>query len=95
MEDKKNKVYRIVENNFYERGEIKKGYTRYHVEVQKKFLWYEYWSSIKEPNYDHQSTIEFNTMEEAQELVDKLKNVSRINGWVRKVVSGDPQFEKI
>ncbi len=95
MEGKKDKVYRIVESNFYERGEIKKGYTMYHVEVQKKFLWHRYWSSIKEPHYDHQSTIQFETIDQAQNLINKLKNAERINGWSRKVVSGDPSFEKI
>lgn len=95
MEDKKNKTYRIVENNFYERGEIRKGHTMYHVEVQKKFLWYSYWSSIKEPHYDHENTINFETIEEAQMLIDKLKNGKKINGWGRKVVGGDVNFEKI
>ena len=95
MEDKKNKVYRIVENNLYERGEIKKGYTTYHVEVQKKFLWKRYWSSIKEPHYDHQSTIQFNTIDEAQNLIDKLKKDEKINGWGRRIVGGDVNFEKI
>lgn len=33
MEDKKDKVYRIVENNFYQRGEIFKDSTSYHVKV--------------------------------------------------------------
>ena len=95
MEDKKNKAYRIVESKFYERGEIRKDCTMYHVEVQKKFLWYSYWSSIKEPNYDHESTINFKTLEGAQDLIDKLKNGEKINGWGRKVVGGDPTFKKI
>lgn len=95
MEGKKNKVYRIVENNWYERGEIIDRNTLYHVEVQKKFLWMKYWSSIKEPNYDHQITIKFQTIEEAQKLVEKLKKEERINGWDEKVVWSDPNFEKI
>ena len=57
MEGKKDKVYRIVEQNWYERGEIRMDCTRYQVEVQKKFLWRKYWSTIKEPNYDHNSAI--------------------------------------
>jgi hypothetical protein len=95
MESKKNKVYRIVESNFYERGEVRKDCTMYHVEVQKKFLWYSYWSSIKEPNYEHESIINFKTLEEAQNLIDKLKKDERINGWGRRVVGGDANFEKI
>ena len=63
MEGKKDKVYRIVESKFYERGEIRKDCTMYHVEVQKKFLWRKYWSSIKEPHYDHDSKINFKTLE--------------------------------
>ena len=95
MEGKKDKVYRIVESKFYERGEIRKDCTMYHVEVQKKFLWRKYWSSIKEPHYDHESTINFKTLEEAQKLIEKLKNTEKINGWGRRVVGGDPNFEKI
>jgi len=95
MEGKKDKVYRIVESNFYERGEIRTDCTRYQVEVQKKFLWRKYWSTIKEPNYDHDSAIQFRTLEEAQKLVEKLKKAERINGWGEKVVWADPSFEKI
>jgi len=93
MEGKKDKVYRIVENNWHERGKIST--TNYHVEVQKKFLWKKYWSSIKEDNWDHKRTIEFKTIEEAQILLEKLKSAERINGWSRKIVGGDPEFEKI
>jgi hypothetical protein len=93
--NKKEKVYRIVERNWYERGEINGDYTRYQVEVQKKFMWRKYWSSITEPNYDHRSAIEFKTIEEAQKLIEKLKNAERINGWGEKVVWSDPTFEKI
>ena len=95
MEGKKEKVYRIVENNYYERGEIKDCHTSYQVEVLKKFLWHKYWSSIKEPNYDHMSTIRFRTIEEAQDLINKLRSSERINGWSTKVVDGDPTFKKI
>jgi hypothetical protein len=95
MEGKKDKVYRIVEQNWYERGEIRMDCTRYQVEVQKKFLWRKYWSAIKEPNYDHSSAIQFRTLEEAQKLVEKLKKEEKINGWGEKVVWSDPNFEKI
>jgi len=93
MEGKKDKVYRIVENNWHERGKIRT--TNYHVEVQKKFLWKKYWSFIKEAYWDHKRTIEFKTIEEAQILLEKLKSAERINGWSRKIVGGDPEFEKI
>ena len=95
MEGKKDKVYRIVENNFYQRGEISKDSTSYHVEVQKKFLWRKYWSSVKEPHYNHSYRIEFKKIEDAQKLIEKLKNTEKINGWSSKVVGGDPNFEKI
>jgi hypothetical protein len=95
MEGKKDKVYRIVENNFYQRGEICKDHTSYHVEVQKRFLWRKYWTSIKEPSYDHSRKIEFMRIEDAQKLIEKLKSAERINGWSKKVVGGDPTFEKI
>jgi len=95
MESKKDKIYRIVESNWYERGEIRKDHTSYHVEVQKKFLWKKYWSAITEPNYDHRSAIKFKTLEEAQKLIEKLKKEERINGWGEKVVWSDPTFEKI
>lgn len=95
MEGKKDKIYRIVEQNWYERGEIRTDCTRYQVEVQKKFLWRKYWSTIKEPNYDHNSAIQFRTLEEAQKLIEKLKKEERINGWGEKVVWSDPTFEKI
>ena len=95
MEGKKNKVYRIVENNFYQRGEISKDSTSYHVEVQKKFLWRKYWSSIKEPHYDHSRQIEFMRIEDAEKLIEKLKSAEKINGWNHKVVWLDPNFKKI
>jgi len=95
MENKKDKVYRIVENNFYQRGEIKKDSTSYHIEVQKRFLWRKYWSSIKEPHYDHSYRIEFKRIEDAQKLIEKLRSAEIINGWSEKVVGGDPTFEKI
>lgn len=95
MEDKKDKVYRIVENNFYQRGEICKDHTSYHIEVQKRFLWGKYWSSIKEPIHDHSRKIEFRRIEDAQKLIEKLRSAERINGWSKKVVGGDPAFEKI
>lgn len=95
MEGKKNKVYRIVESNFYTRGEIRECYTNYHVEVGKKFLWIKYWTSIKEPDYDSSRRIEFKTIEEAQDLVNKLKREEKINGWAHKVVWLDPNFKKI
>jgi hypothetical protein len=95
MEGKKNKVYRIVENNWYEHGAISTRHTNYHVEVQKKFLWKKYWSSIKESHYDYKRTIEFKTIEEAQILIERLKNAEIIEGWSRRVVYGDPEFEKI
>ena len=95
MEGKKNKIYRIIESKFYERGEIRKDCTMYHVEVQKKFLWRKYWSSIKEPHYDHSYRIEFKKIEDAQKLIEKLRSAERINGWSERVVGGDPKFEKI
>jgi hypothetical protein len=91
----KERKYRIVESNWYERGEISIDHTRYHVEVQKKFLWRNYWSPITEPNYDHRSTIMFKSLKEAEKLIEKLKNDEKINGWGEKVVWSDPTFEKI
>jgi hypothetical protein len=95
MEGKKDKVYRIIENNFYQRGEISKDHTSYHIEVQKRFLWRKYWSSIKEPHYNYSYKIEFKRIEDAQKLIDKLRSAERINGWSERVVGGDPKFEKI
>ena len=37
----------------------------------------------------------FKTLEEAQKLIEKLKSAEKINGWGRKVVGGDPNFQKI
>jgi hypothetical protein len=92
----KDKEYRIVQDTFYEKGIPDDRHSYYTVEVKKSFLWIiKYWSSIKEPSYDTQVAIRFSSIEDAKELIKKIKENKKINGWRSTVVWGEPKFEKI
>lgn len=92
--DKESK-YRIVEKNFYDKGDLRPEYTEYFIEVEKSFLIFRYWSSIKQSNFDRNYTVAFKTLSDAQKFVEKLKQNKKLHGWDKKVVWGDPEFEKI
>lgn len=91
----KERKYRILEESFYDKGEIRSDYTRYFVQVQKSLLWYKYWSSIKQPSYDGGETVFFKTLDDAQKFVEKLKENKKFWGWKERVVWGDSEFKKI
>ena len=65
----KEKVYRIMQEFWYDKGEILQEHTRYYVEVQKSLLGFRYWSSIKEKEYDYYQPIKFKTEQEAHEFI--------------------------
>jgi hypothetical protein len=90
----KDRKYRIVELTYYNRGEAKDS-TYYEVHFLKKFLWIKWWSPLTEPNYDHNSTIRFETLSQAEDLLEKHKNGNPINGWKERIVYADPDFQTI
>jgi hypothetical protein len=90
----KDRKYRIIESTYYNRGESKNS-THYEVQYLKKFLLFQWWSSLTEPNYDHNSVMTFETMQEAEEIIKKHKSGNPINGWREKVVYADPDFQTI
>lgn len=91
----KEKKYRVVEEKYYENGEILELFTKYFVEVQKSFLGYKYWSSIKKPSYDTSEIIKFSSLEAAQKFIEKMKECKKASGWKENVVWSDPEFQKI
>lgn len=87
--------YRVIKNTLFDNGEPSSDHTYFEVQKWKKFLWWYRWSTISKPDYDSRSAIQFKTMEEALEFVQKLKEGSPAYGWKEKVVWSDPEFQKI
>lgn len=88
------KRYRITRHTYYQKGEAQNS-THYEVQVYKKFLWWYVWRTVKEPHYEYSRSIQFETMEDAVEFIEKLKNGNIANGWKVDTVWSDPYFEKI
>jgi hypothetical protein len=88
------KRYRIIESTYYNRGESKNS-THYEIQVFKKFLWISWWSSLKESYGEADCPITLQTLDEAQRLLERIRNGNPIKGWKEKVVMSDPEFQKI
>ena len=91
----KEKVYRIMQEFWYDKGEIMQEHTRYYVEVQKSLLGFRYWSSIKEMQYDSYHAIKFKTEQEAHEFIERIKKLNKFSGRETKLVWADPQFKNM
>jgi len=91
----KEKVYRIMQEFWYDKGEILQEHTRYYVEVQKSLLGFRYWSSIKEKEYDYYQPIKFKTEQEAHEFIERIKRSNKFSGRETKLVWADPQFKNM
>lgn len=81
------KKYRILKNSYYDSFQVKK--VEYSVQVKKKFLWYEYWSTLKETICgmgDCYKVIKsFDSESEAAIAIKQLEDGHPMEGWVQEV----------
>lgn len=86
---KKIQKYRVIKNTYYEQCDIKRTY--FSVERERKFLWWTYWSSIKEMICGmgdcYKVNIKFETESDAIYAIKKLQNGNIPDGWTTEVSS--------
>ena len=84
---KKIPKYRVIKNTYYEQCEIKRTY--YSVQHERKFLWWTYWSTLKEMTCGMgdccKVNIKFETESDAIYAIKKLQNGAILDGWVEEI----------
>lgn len=84
---KKNTSYRVIKNTYYEQCDIKRTY--YSVQKERKFLWWTFWSTLKETNCGmgdcYKVDIKFETESHAIHAIKNLQQGMLADGWVEEV----------
>ena len=84
---KKIPIYRVIKNTYYEQCDIKRTY--FSVQKERKFLWWTFWSTLKEMNCGmgdcYKVDIKFDTESEAIYAIKKLQNGNILEGWTTEV----------
>lgn len=84
---KKNPIYRVIKNTYYEQCDIKRTY--YSVQKERKFLWWTFWSTLKETNCGmgdcYKVDIKFETESHAIHAIKNLQQGMLADGWVEEV----------
>lgn len=81
------KQYRILENRFYEKGEVIK--KKYHIQERKRFLFVTYWKSFSEISVPsgHSYPIYFDNYETAEKIAKKcVLGKEKFTGWETEVI---------
>lgn len=86
---KKIPLYRIIRHTYCEKCDVVK--EEFTIEVKKKFLWLDIWSSIKQLDCYagdcYKSAITFNTESDAIYAIKRLQNGATPDGWSKEVVT--------
>ena len=84
---KKHPIYRIIKHTYYEQCDVKR--EEFTIQVKKKFLWWERWSSIKElicgGGDCYNNPISFKTESDAIYAIKKLENGNIPDGWREEI----------
>ena len=84
---KKIPIYRTVKHTYYEQCDIKRTY--YSVQQKWKFLWWTFWSTLKEMHCGMgdccKVNIKFETESDSIYAIKKLQNGNIPDGWVEEV----------
>ena len=80
-------IYRVIKNTYYEQCDIKRTY--YSVQKERKFLWWTFWSTLKETNCGmgdcYKVDIKFETESHAIHAIKNLQQGMLADGWVEEV----------
>lgn len=81
------KDYRVLYHTYYNRAIVQETMNYYSVQQKKRFLFWTYWGTFKEREYDGLSTIKFKTEYEAEDFINRLKQGFISEGWITEIVT--------